>query len=196
MANFTNAMNSIGAQIGQDDTLVIFYSGHGGQNPRADGPNNTDPDGLDESLVLYDEWLFDDDLAAMLDNMNAGRVLLVFDSCFSGGFAKDVVSAPGRMGLFSSEEDVTSQVADKFEAGGYLAVFFEDAVRGGFADGDMNAQLTAMELSEYIHERYRFDLKPEGSEAATARVTGPESVYQHLVVDRGCITSDSVLFYH
>ncbi len=196
MGNFTSAMNSIGSQIGQDDTLVIFYSGHGGQHARAAGPSNTDPDGMDESLVLYDDYLMDDQLGAMLDNMNAGRVLLVFDSCFSGGFAKDVVSAPGRMGLFSSEEDVTSLVADKFEAGGYLAVFFEDAVRGRFADGDMNSQLTAMELSEYIHERYRFDLKPEGSEAATVRVTGPAAVYQHLVVDRGGITADSVLFYH
>jgi hypothetical protein len=100
------------------------------------------------------------------------------------------------MGLFSSEEDVTSQVAYKFEAGGYLAVFFEDAVRGHFADGDSNNQLTAMELSEYIHERYRFDVKPEGSEATSVRVTGPASVYQHLVVDRGGITADSVLFYH
>jgi hypothetical protein len=194
--NFTSAMNNIGSQIGPDDTLVIFYSGHGSQHPRADGPNNTDPDGVDESLVLYDDYLMDDQLGAMLDGMNAGRVLLVFDSCFSGGFAKDVVSAPGRMGLFSSEEDVTSQVAYKFEAGGYLAVFFEDAVRGHFADGDQNSQLTAMELSEYIHERYRFDVKPEGSEAASARVTGPAAVYQHLVVDRGGITADSVLFYH
>ena len=196
LGNFSSAINNIGSAIGQDDTLVIFYSGHGGQSPRQTGPNNTDPDGLDESLVLYDTWLLDDELGAMLDGMNAGRVLLVFDSCFSGGFAKDVVSAPGRMGLFSSEEDVTSLVADKFEAGGYLAVFFEDAVRGQFADGDMNMQLTAMELSEYIHERYRFDLKPEGSEASTARVTGPAAVYQHLVVDRGGITADSVLFYH
>lgn len=195
-ANFTSAMNAIGAEIGADDTLVIFYSGHGNQHERAGGPNNTDPDGVDESLVLYDGDLLDDELAQMLDNMNAGRVLLVFDSCYSGGFAKDVVSAPGRMGLFSSEEDVTSQVAYKFEAGGYLAVFFEDAVRGRFADGDMNSQLTAMELSEYIHERFRFDVKPEGSEAASARVTGPASVYQHLVVDRGGISADSVLFYH
>ncbi len=64
------------------------------------------------------------------NNMNAGRVLLVFDSCFSGGFGKDVIAAPGRMGLFSSEEDVTSMVADKFRQSRWLlAVFFEDAVR-------------------------------------------------------------------
>jgi hypothetical protein len=196
LANFGAAMRDIGATIGQDDTLVIFFSGHGSQHPRATGPSNTDPDGVDESLVFYDGFLLDDELAAMLDNMNAGRVLLVFDSCYSGGFAKDVVSAPGRMGLFSSEEDVTSRVAVKFSAGGYLSVFFEDAVRNRFADGDRNGELTAMELSEYIHERYRFDLKPEGSEASSARVTGPAASYQHFVVDRGGVTANSVLFYH
>jgi hypothetical protein len=196
IGNFTSAVNEIGSQIGPDDTLVIFYSGHGGQHDRSDGPNSTDPDGKDESIVLYDDYLMDDQLDAMLDNINAGRVLLVFDSCFSGGFGKDVIAAPGRMGLFSSEEDVTSLVADKFQAGGFLAVFFEDAVRTQFADGDMNMEVTAMELSEYIHERYRFDVKPEGSEASSARVTGPASVYQHLVVDRGGVSADSVLFYH
>lgn len=196
MANFAGAMRSIGSTISANDTLVIFFSGHGSQHERANGPSNTDPDGIDESLVLYDGYLLDDELAVMLDEVGAGRVLLVFDSCYSGGFAKDVVSAPGRMGLFSSEEDVTSRVATKFEAGGYLSVFFEDAVRNRFADGDRNGQLTAMELSEYIHERYRFDLKPEGTEAASARVTGPAASYQHLVVDRGGITANSVLFYH
>ncbi len=196
VGNFTNALNNIGAEIGQDDTLVIFYSGHGSQTERPSGANNTDPDGLDESIVLYDDHLMDDQLAALLDNMNAGKVLLVFDSCFSGGFAKDVITAPGRMGLFSSEEDVTSQVAYKFQAGGYLAVFFDDAVRGHYADGDMNSQLTAMELSEYLHERYRYDVKPEGVEAIDARITGPQASYQHLVVDRGGISADSVLFYH
>ncbi|NIR99882.1 MAG: hypothetical protein GWN99_02225, partial [Gemmatimonadetes bacterium] len=61
---------------------------------------------------------------------------VVLDACFSGGFAKDVISAPGRMGLFSSEEDVTSSVAAKFRAGGYLAVFLADAVGDGLADAD------------------------------------------------------------
>ncbi len=117
-ANFRNALATISASITQDDTLVIFYSGHGNRIERAGGPNNTDPDGMDETIDLYDGSLIDDELAALLDGVNAGIVLLVFDSCFSGGFAKDVVSAPGRMGLFSSEEDVTSQVAFKFQAGG------------------------------------------------------------------------------
>lgn len=192
-ANFRSALSAIGSQAGANDTVVIFYSGHGSFYERADGPNNTDPDGRDESIELYDGPLLDDELSALLDNVHAGTILLVFDSCFSGGFAKDVVSAPGRMGLFSSEEDVTSQVAFKFQAGGYLAAFFDEAIRGNYADQDMNGELTAIELSQYLHDRYRADVKSFGSEYV--QTGGPQSSYQHLVVDRGGVGAYNVLFH-
>src|SRR5690606_39519261 len=51
-ANFRNALSTIGSRITMDDTLVIFYSGHGSFYERSDGPNNTDPDGKDESIEL------------------------------------------------------------------------------------------------------------------------------------------------
>lgn len=192
-ANFRSAVESIGSRADSDDMVVIFYSGHGSRYPREGGANNTDPDGLDESIELYDGPLLDDELAALLDDVHAGTVLLVFDSCFSGGFAKDVVSAPGRMGLFSSEEDVTSQVAFKFQAGGYLAAFFDEAIRGNHADQDMNNEVTALELSEYLHDRFRADVKSFGDYVQTS---GPQSSYQHLVVDRGGVGAYNVLFHH
>jgi hypothetical protein len=192
-ANFRNALSTIGNDIDADDMLVIFYSGHGSRYERSDGPNSTDPDGMDESIELYDGALLDDELGALLDNVHAGTVLLVFDSCFSGGFAKDVVSAPGRMGLFSSEEDVTSQVAFKFQAGGYLAAFFDEAIRGNYADQDQNRELTAIELSQYLHDRYRADVKAFGAETYVS-TGGPQSSYQHLVVDRGGVGAYNVLF--
>jgi uncharacterized caspase-like protein len=192
--NFRAALATIASTISQDDMLVIFYSGHGDRIERTGGPNSTDPDGFDETIELYDGALTDDELGLLLDGVNAGRVLLVFDSCFSGGFAKDVVSAPGRMGLFSSEEDVASQVAYKFQAGGYLAVFFDEAIRGHYADKDMNNELTALELSEYLHNRYRADVKSFGTDQYVS--SGPESSNQHLVVDRGGVGAYNVLFTH
>lgn len=193
--NFQRALDAIDSSINQDDTLVIFYSGHGNRVPRPAGPNSSDPDGMDETMELYDGALLDDELSDMLDGLNAGTVLLVMDSCFSGGFAKDIISAPGRMGLFSSEEDVTSQVAFKFQAGGYLSVFFDEAVRGGYADRDENGELTAIELSQYLHDRFRDDVKSMG-ETDYVRTSGPQSAYQHLVVDRGGVGPYSVLFRH
>jgi hypothetical protein len=191
--NFRAALNSINVDIGADDTLVIFYSGHGDRVPRAAGPNSSDPDGMDETIELYDGPMLDDELAALLEDSNAGTILLVMDSCFSGGFSKDIVSRPGRMGLFSSEEDVTSQVAFKFQAGGYLSVFFDEAIREGYADRDENGEVTAIELSQYLHGRYRADVKSLGT-TSYVRTSGPQSAYQHLVVDRGGVGPYSVLF--
>ena len=193
IANFSNGIERIAEQADSDDIVVIFYSGHGNRIARADGADRQDPDGLDETLELYDGSLIDDDLGDMLNSIQAGTVLVVLDSCFSGGFAKEIVSAPGRMGLFSSEEDVTSQVAYKFRAGGYLSVFFSEAISERYADEDGDGALNAVELSQYLHDRYRADVKSVGAQDYV-RTTGPQSSYQHLVVDRGGVSPYDVLF--
>jgi hypothetical protein len=190
--NVTEAIRGIAGRMGPDDTFVMFYSGHGGQVRRADGPTASDPDAMDETLALYDGQILDDELRELFDEIRQGTVLLWLDSCYSGGFAKDIVSAPGRMGIFSSEEDITSNVASKFRAGGYLSLFLDEAIAQGLADDDGNRAITAIELSQYLHERYRADVKS----ATPAGVVRTEMTlgHQHLVVDRGSIGAFDVLF--
>ena len=125
--------------------------------------------------------------------MPAGRQLLVLDACYSGGFSKDVITAPGRMGLFSSEEDVVSAVAVKFEAGGYLSHFFADGVAARQADADANGAITPLELSQYLHDRFASDVRGSGRELIVARDTRPE--HQRLVVDRGSLGLYDSLFF-
>ena len=96
------------------------------------------------------------------------------------------------MGLFSSEEDVISFVADKFEAGGYLSHFFSDALVQRSADEDHNGAITPLELSQYIQDRYDGDVRNTGLEAIVARETRLK--HQHLVVDRGSLGAFSTLF--
>ena len=104
-----------------------------------------------------------------------------------------MISAPGRRGLFSSEEDVTSSVAAKFRAGGFLAQFLADAVGEKLADADGDNHISALELSQYLHERYRADVKG-ASPADYVRTGGPQMGYQHLVVDRGSIGPYDIIF--
>jgi hypothetical protein len=193
LAAVRQAIQRIGSQAGPNDMFVLFYSGHGGRVPRQTF-QPADPDNLDETLAFYDDDLTDDALGRLLDGIHAKVSLLVFDACFSGGFSKDVISAPGRMGLFSSEEDVTSGVAVKFRAGGYLAEFIAEAVGGRLADDDGEPGITALELSQYLHERYRADVKSGGPGDSFVRTGGPQTGYQHLVVDRGSIEPYAVLF--
>ncbi len=191
-AGMRDAMSAIAARIHPEDTFVLFYSGHGNRLPRDDGFESFDPDGLDETIDLYDGPMRDDELRTLFDGINAHTTLIFLDSCFSGGFAKDIISVPGRMGIFSSEEDVTSQVAAKFRAGGFLSQFLDEGIAQGLADEDKNGSVTALELSQFVHERYRSDVK--GPPTQRVRTQGPQSGYQHLVIDRGSIGPFDVLF--
>ena len=191
--NLSGAIMELAARMQPEDTFVFFYSGHGSQQANPNGFEAADPDGKDETIELYDGALTDNDFNELLSNVQSSRMLIVLDSCFSGGFSKDVISQPGRMGLFSSEEDVTSQVASKFRAGGYLSVFFEEAIQDGYADLDEDSVLTAIEISQYLHERFRNDVK-SFSEDQYVRTSGSQMGYQHLVVDRGSIGPYDALF--
>ena len=196
VGNLESTLSRISAISGPDDTFVFFYSGHGDREARADGPQfPMDPDSLDETLVMYDGDVTDDRLADMFSGLTAETTLVVLDACFSGGFAKDLISVPGRMGLFSSEEDVLSAVAHKFQAGGYLSLFFSEAVAEGLADSNDDGGITALELSEYVHARYRSEVMGKAAgpdEGNYVRLS--DLGYQHLVVDRGGVENDRILF--
>ena len=83
------------------DVVFIYYSGHAGQFP-TDDPK--EPDGLDESLAPYDlsagdeqlpaqqrrkllrdSSILDDTLARWLEELSGRQVVLILDTCHSGG---------------------------------------------------------------------------------------------------------------
>jgi hypothetical protein len=208
-AGVIQAVEAMAAQCQPGDLFVFFYSGHGGQSAvpverRVDGTSGNryeqdDPDNIEETVCFYDQEMVDNDFADMLSVIDDGvTVLVVLDSCFSGGFAKDVVSRPGYIGLFSSPEDVVSMVAVKFEAGGYLAHFFASGVGEQLADDrPEDGSITALELCHYIGEQYREHVcdpetknTPSYVDISTSRDLG----YQQFVSDRGGINPHTVLF--
>ena len=166
--------------------FAFFYSGHGGQVERFWTSDPRDPYGLDEIIELYDAAVLDNDLAAMFEPICAGKTLVIPDSCLSGGFSKDFLSKPGRMGPFSSEEDVVSEVGTDHGAGGSLSLFFGEGVGQSLADLNLDGDITAIELSQYIHERYPDDVDGFGipNRINDDISDSPFLGYQHLVVDR------------
>ncbi len=182
-ANLASAFARMARDVRPDDVFVFFYSGHGAQG----APGSRDVreiDGRDESIVLHDGNLLDDDFARMLDQVRARVSVTALDSCFSGGFSKDVVTRPGRIGLFSSEEDVLSAVASQFQAGGYLSHFLRTGV-GGDADADpADGVLTVGELTHFVYRQF-------AHHATDVQLQG---AYQQLVVDRGAVPVDQVLW--
>lgn len=192
----TNAQATVGAvrrafadvsrRAGPGDVFLFFFSGHGDQNPAARGSG--EPDDTDESIVLRDGSISDDEMARMFAQIRARTSILAIDACYAGGFARDVVTRPGVMGLFSSEEDLTSAVAEKFRAGGYLSHFLRTGLAGE-ADGNRDRAITAGELSTYLRRQWVAERVGE-EEATTA---DGQSNYQNLVVERGGVRLDDVI---
>jgi hypothetical protein len=179
------AFRQLGDRVSQDDLFVFFYSGHGDRQERT-SIQPSDPDNLDEMLLLYDGSITDDEMGELCSLISARISLIIIDASFSGGFAKDVISVPGRVGLFSSQEDVVSSVAVKFRAGGFLAPFLADGIGERQADVDGDDQLTASELTEYLENRYRTYVRAGGA-GDNIRTGGPELGYQQFVFERGTI---------
>ena len=142
-------------------------------------------DGRSESIELYDGAMTDAELGRLFAPVRSRMALAAIDACFSGGF-RNLVNRPNVMGLFSSEEDLTSLVADRFKAGGFLSYFLRAGLAGD-ADDDGDRIVTAGELSTYVRRRFR----REGDIPATTRED--ERNFQNLVIERGGIHVDDVV---
>lgn len=74
------------------DLVVITYAGHGSQITDF---NDDEADGYDETWVLYDRQLVDDEIFAKICAFKAGvRVLFVSDSCHSGTVVRAIFPPP------------------------------------------------------------------------------------------------------
>ncbi len=179
-ANFESALTDITSAMGDDDLLLIFFSGHGEKVENM----TTERDGSAETIELFDAALFDYELAEMMEDVDA-RTLLVIDACFAGGFDQVVRQRNERMGIFSSDEDVLSLVATGEKAGGYISHIFRAALEGG-ADMNGDRALEAGELSEYMRrEFYRMVLEEPLSTDAEDFRNMQTPGWQHIIVDRG-----------
>jgi hypothetical protein len=81
------AIRKVVSETGPKDTLYLHYSGHGSQAPDADGDEG---DGRDETIVPSDGRtegiadITDDEIGALLAEVQADNCVIVMDSCHSG----------------------------------------------------------------------------------------------------------------
>ena len=79
------ALADLAACTSPDDTVVVFFSGHGAHDPTGGDsheyilPYDCDPADLAGTAISGDE------MTEMLREIQAGRLLVLFDSCHSGG---------------------------------------------------------------------------------------------------------------
>jgi hypothetical protein len=86
----TAALGDAAKKLGKGDLLFVTYSGHGGQ---VRDTNGDDKDGMDETWVLYDRQLVDDEIYNLWSRFKPGvRIFVLSDSCHSGTVTRDVPS--------------------------------------------------------------------------------------------------------
>ncbi|TQM09124.1 caspase family protein [Pseudonocardia kunmingensis] len=82
------AIRAAAARLRGGDLLFLTYSGHGGQVP---DPTGTELDAKNETWVLYDRQLLDDELNMLWSEFAPGvRIFVLSDSCHSGTVVRDV----------------------------------------------------------------------------------------------------------
>ncbi len=185
-ANLERAFQTAAANVGPDDVFLFFYSGHGATLESRD-----ELDGRNETLYVVDGHITDDEVDRWFDGISARVGVIALDSCFSGGFARDVISSPDRLGIFSSEEDVTSNVASRFQAGGYLSYFLRTGLAGDADTDPTDGIITAGELTQYLRRQWA----TTGMVDVTTETTDAAVAYQNLVIDRGSVKVTDVILH-
>lgn len=90
-ANMASALVALHQRIGEGDKVFLYYSGHGGQLPgRGTQARCT------EALVARDGLFLDSDMQQVLTALGnkASQVVMMNDSCFSGGAATRSLAPP------------------------------------------------------------------------------------------------------
>jgi hypothetical protein len=83
-----DAIRRASQELTSGDFFFCTYSGHGGQVPDRNGEES--PDGMDETWVLFDRQLVDDELYSLWHGFEQGvRILVLSDSCHSGTMTRD-----------------------------------------------------------------------------------------------------------
>lgn len=86
----TGALDNAAKKLSKGDLLFLTYSGHGGQ---VKDTNGDDEDTMDETWVLYDRQLVDDELYNLWAKFKPGvRILVLSDSCHSGTVVRNIPS--------------------------------------------------------------------------------------------------------
>lgn len=83
-------------QAGEDGVAVFFYSGHGtriGENIGLRGDLDPEADGQDDGIYIYgynseSSIILDEEIGYLLSQLDAGRILMAIDACFSGTISR------------------------------------------------------------------------------------------------------------
>jgi metacaspase-1 len=102
------AIEGAASELADGDFLFLTYSGHGGQVPDKNGEEEADRS--DETWVLYDRQLVDDELYALWGKFKPGvRIFVLSDSCHSGTVLRGIDDETAVPNVLAKRETADAQ---------------------------------------------------------------------------------------
>jgi len=170
-------------QAGKDDTVVLFLSGHGADDPNTPGEfffltYDAEPDFLAATAVHMNRQWF-------LNKLDSRRVVLIADACHAGGFSnpgtkslepafqsllQQFKESEGKVFLASSRPDESSME----KPGMSNSVFTYHLIQGlkGEADADQDGVVTLRELYDYVYKKTKDETKGFQRPQMEGRIVG------------------------
>lgn len=145
-----------------DDTVLFFYSGHGGVDPKH-GFQFVTWEADDERPESFLRWR---DLAQELNRLPAGRLIVAIDACEAGGVLvpepttqRTALQPRGSLAVLASSRRGEDSLELPERRHGAFTIALLEALAGHGADGD--GQVTLGGLDRYLQRRVQVLTKGE-----------------------------------
>ncbi|GAB2868787.1 hypothetical protein GCM10027277_42330 [Pseudoduganella ginsengisoli] len=107
-ADIVAALQGVARELDPNDSLVVYYAGHGYLRPVAKGQSQGYWIPSDGTVSSPANWMSNADVSKLLANIPAKQVMLVSDSCYSGTFSREQkVAASGDASSILAKRSVT-----------------------------------------------------------------------------------------
>ena len=158
IANIYNTINLLSEKADDNDVTIFYFSGHGGRNI------------TNEAIIAYDGHIIDTELDEKLDAIK-GKVIVILDSCFSGGFIKDL-RGNKRIIMASCGEDKQTYQYSGLKSGifGYFVNLSLQKITKNAEFTFLFAYIGSVHFSKKLSEEYGEDysIYPEFSDGTIA----------------------------
>jgi len=186
------ALNKLALELTPQDSVVIYYAGHGAQIEAAATPTGTgagywllaDSAGDDART-----WLSNADIARFTGRLSASQVVVISDSCYSGALIGNE-AAPSRAGKLDPQQVLTRKAVVMMSSGGNEPVF--DDGRDGHSPFAWHLMQTLGAVANWsggsdVFERVRFKVAkelPQRPRYAASRSAGHQEGADYLFEQR------------
>lgn len=153
-------LNRLATEAGPDDSVVIYYAGHGAVVP-ATGEGYWQP--ADADALRPETWISNADIGRAVERLGASQVALISDSCYSGTLVSDARIRAATSALDPAQV-LSRRTAVVMSSGGNEPVF--DAGKEGHSTFAWNLMRTLQQVPTWqpggnVFERVRFAVARE-----------------------------------